>query len=803
MTEKKQGREYPEIIPHEVESQSEKKTAKSSTRSNRQKLYEAIISDTSDYVCVFDLSFRITYLNDALLKKWELTVDEAIGRNLPEIGYEQWQVERLEQEMARVVAGKKPVRGEIPYEHNKLGPRVYQYNFIPVFNNMKKVEFVAGISKDITQHRQGERSERKYQSLFESIDEGFCIIEMIFDDNNKPVDYRFRETNPSFEKQTGLKNAEGKRMRELRPQHDEHWFKIFGTVALTGKPIRFENSVDSLDRWYSVYAFRFGEPEDRKIAVLFKNITERKQNEHNNALLSAIVGNSDDAIISKNLNGIITSWNTGAERMFGYPAQETIGRPVTILIPPERLTEENEILERLKNGERVEHFETIRLHKKGTPVDVSLTVSPIRDAKGEISGASKIARNISHQKQTEAKLQALNDTLEERVNKRTATLLAYQKKLRSLVSELSAAEEHERQRLASELHDNLGQTLAIGKMKLDQLQKNLASGGNHSTDGVAELMDEAIRYTRELMSDLKPPPTLNKGNLKEVLAWVVYKMKKYDLDVTIDDDEHPKPLSEEVLTTVRLCVRELLFNVVKHAGVNYAHISLSRRGEQVQIVIEDKGKGFDPDKTKITPGEEGGFGLFNISERIDLLGGSLKIISNSGKGTKAVLLVPLKGKQAEFKIPESPRILSQENNTSATLAPADSQKDSRIRVLLVDDHKMMREGLRKIIEEEEDLVVVAEASDGKEAVKMTNEISPDVIVMDVNMPIMNGIEATRTIVSDNPDVRIIGLSLHDSKNVAKAMKKAGASAYLTKTEAVEALCKTIRADGNITDSQPG
>src|SRR6185295_11919154 len=114
--------------------------------------------------------------------------------------------------------------------------------------------------------------------------------------------------------------------------------------------------------------------------------------------LSAIIESADDAIISKTLEGIITSWNLGAERIFGYQADEVIGKPVTILIPTDLLDEEPEILRKIKAGERVEHYETVRLRKDGTPVDISLTVSPIKTADGKIIGASKIARDIGERK---------------------------------------------------------------------------------------------------------------------------------------------------------------------------------------------------------------------------------------------------------------------------------------------------------------------------------------------------------------------------------------------------------------------
>jgi len=120
-------------------------------------------------------------------------------------------------------------------------------------------------------------SEAKYRTLFESIDQGFCVIEVLFDENSQPFDYRFLEINPAFEKQTGLLDAQGKRVRELAPHHEGHWFEMYGNIALTGEPKRFENRAAALNRWYDVYAFRIGYPDERKVAVLFNDISDRKR----------------------------------------------------------------------------------------------------------------------------------------------------------------------------------------------------------------------------------------------------------------------------------------------------------------------------------------------------------------------------------------------------------------------------------------------------------------------------------------------------------------------------------------------
>jgi two-component system, NtrC family, sensor kinase len=141
-------------------------------------------------------------------------------------------------------------------------------------------------------------------------------------------------------------------------------------------------------------------------AAFVRDMSEQKQTEEARARLAAIVQSSDDAIVGKTLDGIILSWNPAAERLFGYSSQEAVGKPMLILIPLERHTEEPAILMRIANGERVDHFETVRVRKDGRRIDVSVSISPIKDNRGRIVAASKIARDITKRKATEAKTHA-------------------------------------------------------------------------------------------------------------------------------------------------------------------------------------------------------------------------------------------------------------------------------------------------------------------------------------------------------------------------------------------------------------
>ena len=184
-------------------------------------------------------------------------------------------------------------------------------------------------------------------------------------------------------------------------------------------------------------------------------------------LLAAIVDSSDDAIVSKTLDGVITSWNAGAERLFGYTASEAVGQHISLIIPVDRRDEETVIIERIKRGERIEHFDTVRIRKDKTLLDISLTISPVRDASGKIVGASKIARDITQRKQIERSLReseeryrTLADALDTQVQFRTQELERRNSELRDLSGRLLESQDVERRHIARELHDSAGQTLA-------------------------------------------------------------------------------------------------------------------------------------------------------------------------------------------------------------------------------------------------------------------------------------------------------------------------------------------------------
>jgi len=237
-------------------------------------------------------------------------------------------------------------------------------------------------------------------------------------------------------------------------------------------------------------------------------------------------------------------------------------------------------------------------------------------------------------------------------------------------------------------------------------------------------------------------------------------------------------------------VRELLFNVTKHAHVNSACVRVAGFNGQLQVAVEDEGSGFDHSLLRSEGGSSGGFGLFKMNERVSMLGGHLQVESSPGRGTRITLTLPDAGMAvADTGRPASVRL----NTESGRIGKLSDPQSKKVRIVLVDDHSVMRHGLAVMLREQPDFEIMGEASDGESGVSLVRRLRPDVVLMDVSMPGMNGIEATQIIHSEHPEIMVIGLSMFREGEQAAAMKNAGAVNYVAKSDPPENIVYAIQA----------
>jgi PAS domain S-box-containing protein len=337
---------------------------------------------------------------------------------------------------------------------NTLGEKISLLcNAAPIRDSIGNITGGIVAWHDITERKKAEEalreSEERYRTLFNTMEEGFCIIEVLFDERKKPIDYVFVETNPAFELQTGLEAVVGKRIREIIPGNEDYWYEIYGRIALTGESVRFENRAEELNRWYEVYAYRIGEPEARKVAVIFNDITERKQTEEalreSQARLETVFSATPDAIIEYDVNGKPVRVNDAALKAYGLrlpsltrdkavaelKIEHTDGSPVRVEELPTSRALKGEIVE----GELYRFTDA-----EGKELIITTYAAPLfKD--NRVNGAVALWHDITELKQTEEELRK-SENLYRAIAKNfpNGAIYVFDRNLRFLVAEGEALE---------------------------------------------------------------------------------------------------------------------------------------------------------------------------------------------------------------------------------------------------------------------------------------------------------------------------------------------------------------------------
>lgn len=452
-----------------------------------------------------------------------------------------------------------------------------------------------------------------------------------------------------------------------------------------------------------------------------EQLAERERYLQAQALLGAIVVSSDDAIISTTLESVIQTWNEGAERLFGYSAEEAIGQPITMLIPPERQDEESTILARLRRGERIEHFETIRVAKDGRPIDISLSVSLIRNRDGKISGASKVARDITQRKRAEAALRE--------ADRRKDEFLAT---------------------LAHELRN----PLAPIRNSLNILR--MTTSNDPTAERVYEMMERQVNHMVRMVDDLMEVSRITRGLIElrkeEVDLAAIIRSAVETSQPIIEAGEHQLAItlpSEPILLkgdAVRLSqvFANLLNNAAKYTDRGgQIWLSVKQEKNEVVVTVRDTGIGisapmlpkiFDmfmqADRSTHRSQSGLGIGLTLVKKLVELHDGSISVCSDGpGKGSEFIVRLPVDA------IPKE-----------RTTKPAVGQRGDRLpqrRVLVVDDNKDSAASMGMLLKFLGTDVQVA--YDGATALAAIESYRPDVVLLDIGMPGMDGFEVARQV----------------------------------------------------------
>ena len=475
------------------------------------------------------------------------------------------------------------------------------------------------------------------------------------------------------------------------------------------------------------------------------------------ARLAAIVDSSDDAIVSKTLQGVIVTWNRAAERMFGYTAAEAVGQHITLIIPTERHAEEDDVLARIRRGEIVDHFETVRQRKDGTRLSISLTISPIRDAGGTIVGASKIARDISDRKRAEAERVLLLEEAQAANRAKDDFLAMFGHELRNPLAAIASA---------ADVLD-IARTIDDVRKPRDVIQRQVV----HLKRLIDDLLDAARVRIGKIVLERRPV------NLAEAVEQALSVVRgsasggRHVVDLLLDPvgiDADPVRLDQIILN--------LLTNAMKYTPAGRTiRVQTYAEGDRGVLRIEDEGVGiardvlprifglfFQAERALDRPHGGLGIGLTLVRMLVELHGGTVTAES-PGSGLGSVFTVRL------------PRVALPSKAQAATAR----LPTIRRRVLIVEDNDDAREMLKALLEQEGHEVYAA--ADGTEGVRAASRLRPDLALVDLGLPILDGFEVARFIRrQDHQPQRLVALTGYGQAEDRERALRAGFDDHLVK-----------------------
>ena len=556
-------------------------------------------------------------------------------------------------------------------------------------------------------------------------------------------------------------------------QGKNSWDNTFRIVLPDGKV----SWIQSLGR-----ADRGADGRPTRLTGLDLDVTERRRaeealrarrDEERDRELQLLLETAPLGIVSVDAGGTIVTANRALAGMFGWAPGQLIGQSIERLVPPS--------VRSAHTQHWTEYFAApgprslgvnsalFGQRKNGSTFPLEVSLNHVTTAGGGHTIA--FVTDVTERKRGEAVLRERTVELEHRTAQ-----------LSRLASDLTLAEQHAREELAKTLHDGLQQLLVSASMNLDRHAMGDAPrvvGQDEALARAKRHLEQAIAAARSLSLELFPP-ALHASGLPAALTWLAERTRdQYGLVVQVSADPLANSDRKDVRTLLFESVRELLFNAVKHAQVDRVTIDLSLDPDDaLRIMVADQGIGFDSaGLVERGKGGHAGWGLFSIRERLTLLGGRFDIESQPGQGTRFRLVAP------RGAAPEGIDTAHGLSRDSAELPRRDASglgSMRALRILMVDDHADVRRAFRELLEKRPGLQIVGEAGDGGEAVAEAHSLRPDVILMDISMPRMDGVEATRRIHAELPFIHILGLSTYQKTEDLHPIERAGAAGFFTK-----------------------
>ena len=746
----------------------------------------AIVESSDDAIVGKTLDGIVTSWNQAAERLFGYTAEEMIGQSISRI----MPPDRPD-DFAKILSAIRRGERVDHYETDRIrkdGRRVHvSLTVSPIKDAAGRITGASKIARDVTDRKRAEQLVQLAETRLAAIVDSATDAIVTLDANRRILIF-----NAAAERMFGCHASEalGQPLdrfipAESRERHDT-FIREFAATGVSARSMGRDRILSAVRADGSVFPMEAQISQvvvggQRLFTAVLRDVTERQHADETRAHLAAIVESSDDAIISKTLEGIVTTWNKAAERMFGYSAAEMIGQSVRRIAPPDRRDEMPRILAAIRHGERVDHYETERMRKDGSRIYVSLTVSPIKDATGRIIGASKIARDVTDRKQAERERERL---------------LAETDRARAEAEAANRAKDEFLSMVSHELRTPLASILGwIGVLRQGKLSPERSA---RALDTIAR----AGRMQSELIDDLLDVSRIVTGRLRLSLeALELRPVVEAAVDaIRPDAAEKGITLAVELADAVRLVgdptrlqqvVGNVLNNAVKFTPAGgRVEVRLTCTGDEARIVVRDSGAGIAPDflpyvfqpfrqATDVKSRKTGGLGigLAIVQTLVNRHRGTVTAESaGENAGATFTISLPIHADVSELPV----------NDHARPLRPGVPRLDG-IRVLVVDDEAEARDALRAMLEASGATVA---ASPSVEAARATlAEWDPDVLVSDIKMPDEDGYALLREVRATERlrGLPAIAVTAYEADEVCRHAAAAGFQACLGKPIQPEAL----------------